>query len=74
MMGFITGMNHQACDICTRTFVATATGKSHPYDDYSCGKCGWRGTICGNCGMKKCPKCSDQIKSTHNKGHKGIMY
>jgi len=75
MMGFITGIEfHKKCDLCKQSFAATATGSSHPYSDYSCDKCGWNGTICESCARKKCPQCSGQIKSTHDKAPKGLMY
>ena len=75
MMGFITGIEpNRKCDICRQSFIATATGQSHPYDDYSCKNCGWSGTICQTCGLKKCPKCNGQIKSTHDNAPTGLMY
>ncbi len=74
MMGFMTGMDRRSCDICKQSFVAGATGSSHPYDDYSCEQCDWNGTICEACGRKTCPECTGQIKSTHDKGLNGIMY
>ena len=75
MMGFITGIEpSRKCDICKQSFVATATGTSHPYDDYSCENCSWSGTICPSCGAKRCPKCNGKIKSTHDKAPDGLMY
>ena len=75
MMGFITGIEaSKKCDICRKSFVATLTYNSSPYDDYSCGKCSWFGTICENCGSKKCPKCNGTIKSTYHKAPSGLMY
>ena len=63
-MGFITGFDHIQCDKCKTSFSTAATGSSHPYDDYSCHKCGWRGTLCGNCASAGCPECGGSIKST----------
>lgn len=75
MMEFITRIeSSRKCDLCKQSFVAAATGSSHPYDDYSCEKCSWSGTICGACGSKRWPKCTGQIKSTHDKAPKGLMY
>lgn len=75
MMGFMTGIEpNRKCDICKQSFTATATGNSHPYDDYSCNNCNWSGTICQSCGAKKCPKCNHVIKSTHDKAPNGLMY
>lgn len=75
MMGFITGIEpNKKCDICGNSFIATATGNSHPYDDYSCENCGWSGTICGSCATKGCPECGSKIKSTYDKSGKRLMY
>jgi len=63
----LTGISTLECDICNSRFVSAATGNSHPYNDHICIKCGWKGTICDSCAMKKCPECNGKLKSTHEK-------
>jgi len=75
MMGFITRIDFdRKCDVCKQSFTATASGNSHPYDDYSCDQCSWSGLICQTCAGKKCPQCSGQIRSTSDHAPKGLMY
>ena len=75
MFEFITSIEpSRKCDTCHKPFIATATGSTHPYDDYSCKKCGWSGTICGVCGQKPCPKCGSKIMSTYDNAPDGLMY
>lgn len=61
----LTGISRLKCDICNSGFIGTATGSSHPYDDYTCIKCGWKGTICESCAKNNCIQCDGTLKSTH---------
>lgn len=74
MMGFITNISSTKCDVCHKSFSSGATGDSSPYNDYSCVKCNWTGTVCNSCGKKPCVKCGNKIQSTYEKSGVNIMY
>ena len=74
MMGFITGISHDTCEICKAKFLSAATNKSSPYNDYSCTKCNWTGKICYSCGSKACIKCGSKIQSTYEKHKEHIIH
>ncbi|MEA1920107.1 MAG: hypothetical protein U9N52_09725 [Campylobacterota bacterium] len=77
-MDFITGFDHVQCNKCKTTFLTVATAHSHPYDDYSCDQCEWRGALCGSCASTGCPECSGSVKSTNESASEesggNIMY
>jgi hypothetical protein len=66
-MEFITDIFSIGCDSCGKSFPSGATGKTKPYDDYSCTKCNWKATLCSNCVTKGCSKCGGILKSTHER-------
>jgi endogenous inhibitor of DNA gyrase (YacG/DUF329 family) len=66
MMGFMTGISTIQCESCGKRFYSGATLQTHPYDDYEC-SCGWKGTLCGECAEKGCPKCGKKVESTYDK-------
>jgi len=71
MLGFISGFNSITCDICHNSFMATGTGASQVFDDYTCDNCNWKGCICNTC-PKECPKCGKKIESNHYKYCKAL--